>query len=374
MAEPSGSPGPPRGADKDFCERVAGFCIGRSAPFVQSENLSQFGRAFMKWDGQAGFTSLFNRPCPIFRDSDGQILTRISELRFKRLAATMSEMAALGFSGPVRLDMLDARRYGVSGKTGVSAPVVVYNRRETAKNLVLWPLAPYHTLGHKKFVHARPIDPIAFDDKNDLAIWRGNLSGTPNKALAIKNSPPRLALKIMEDLEAAGSDEELWELHRELMGITRYNFVLRYFMSEEMDVALTLRDQHKAARNTRLLKPLCKARKPVEWFFNSKYIFSLSGNDTGSNFLMAANSNSVVLKEEDGWELFYTNEFRPWEHYIPLSPGALDTEEKLAWAKDNPKACKEMSAAARAVCARFASAENRRHYLGAILSYLANAR
>ena len=350
------------------------FCIGPKAEFAKTENIKQFGRAFTQWDGHAGFEAICGRPCRIIRTDTGQIKTTVQKLRFKRVANAFSEMAALGHKAPVRLDMHDARGYGISDKTGVRAPVVVYNRRYNAKNLVLWPLAPYHTLGHPRFVHTTPVDQIPFDEKDNIAVWRGNLAGRPNKVLAPNNQRRRLAQIIMKSLETAESEAELWQHHEELMGITRYNFVLRYFMSDEMDVALTLRNQHKKARETRLLKSLCKNREPMEWFFKSKYVFSLSGNDTGSNFLMAANSNSVVLKEEDGWELFYSGEFRPWEHYIPLKPGALDAEEQLAWAKDNPKACKEMSRAAQAVCAKFASPENRRVYLSEILAYLSNER
>ena len=85
---------------------------------------------------------------------------------------------------------------------------------------------------------------------------------------------------------------------------------------------------------------------------------------------MAANSYSVVLKEEDGWALFYTNAFRPWEHYIPLLLGASDIEEKLEWARANPKACQRMSKSARAVCAKLATPANRRLILLSVLAGL----
>lgn len=362
------------GPDLDFCHRIAEFCKGETAPFVETENLAQFGRAFTIWDGDSSFQSLFNRPCPYFRASPTRIETRIKEVRFKRVANTISEMAGLGHAAPLRLDMHDARQYGVSAGTAVQAPVVGYNRKDNAKNLVLWPLAPYHNLGSPNFVHPAPIDPVPFDEKSDIAVWRGNLTGRSRPAMTPNAPQGRLAQAIMSALVAAKTEDTIWKCHEELMGITRYNFVFRYHLSGEMDVALTLRDKDRLVRETTLLKPLCKRRVPVEWFFKSKYIFSLSGNDTGSNFLMAANSNAVVLKEKDSWELFYTAEFRPWEHYIPLERGAVDAEEKLAWARDNPKACKEMSRAAQAVCAKFASAENRRIYLSEILSYLAQPR
>lgn len=95
-------------------------------------------------------------------------------------------------------------------------------------------------------------------------------------------------------------------------------------------------------------------------------MLSLSGNDTGSNFLPAAASNSVILKEEDGWEVFYSAAFRPWEHYIPLSEGAGDVAEKLAWARAHPEESAAMASASRAVFDALTAPENREAYLEAI--------
>nr|WP_237422087.1 glycosyl transferase family 90 [Frigidibacter albus] len=102
---------------------------------------------------------------------------------------------------------------------------------------------------------------------------------------------------------------------------------------------------------------------PPAWFHGFRYLLSLSGRDGGSNFLPAAQTQGVVLKEEDGWELFYSGAFHPWEHFIPLAPGAVDLEERLEWARGNPAACQQMSKAARDVCARIANAETRRAWL-----------
>lgn len=79
-----------------------------------------------------------------------------------------------------------------------------------------------------------------------------------------------------------------------------------------------------------------------------RYQLCLAGFDVGTSFIWAANSNSVVLNEEAGWEVYYSALFRPWEHYIPLGPGCGDLALRLDWARANPDACRAMSAAARA--------------------------
>lgn len=356
--------------DKAFAGRIAAFCLGTRTQTQAAEKLRFFGPGFTDWDGQDRFLDQFGRPSPLYRKEDGTIATAIVEMEYNRARSAIAEMDALGNRSPIRVDMHDARDYGLA-KRGVSGtPVVGYNRRIGASNMVLWPLSSYHTIGAKQFVHATPIDPIPFEQKRDVACWRGNLTGRTNRALAPLDKKRRFAFRILKDLENAVTDEEIWRLHEEMMGITRYNLVRRYCLSKEINAALVFPKHHENVSKTALLEPLSKNRVGLDWFFQHKYILSLSGNDTGSNFLMAANSNSVVLKERDRWELFYTGEFRPWEHYIPLSVGALDVDEKLAWAKENPKACKDMVRAAQGVCARFASAEIRQAFLSEILHAL----
>lgn len=356
--------------DPKFSARVAAFCLGVRAKNRGPDPVSMFGKAFTYWDGHAKIINKFGKDSDVLRAKDGTFVTLRPESRFLRITRALTEVASYGFQSPLRLDMHDARDYGLP-KTRARTPVLVYNRRAGAQNMVLWPLSNYHTIGERRFVHSTPIDPIPFENKANMAVWRGALSGRPNIALAPNAKHRRFGSEILRDLNQPQTDEALWALHEELMGITRYNLVLRYFMSKEMDVGLTLTDALKTARETSLLAPLCRNRTAIDWFFKSKYVLCLTGNDTGSNFLPAANSNSIVLKEDDGWEHFYSGEFRPWEHYIPLRLGALDLEEKLAWARDNPKACKEMVRAAQIVCAKLASPENRRVYLNEILSNLA---
>ena len=115
---------------------------------------------------------------------------------------------------------------------------------------------------------------------------------------------------------------------------------------------------------------LCHPKQSRTWFQKFRYILSLSGNDTGSNFLSAASSNALILTKEDGWELFYTDAFKPSVHYVPLENGAQDVVEKLTWARANPDKCKAMSDAATGLYDQFASPENR----AAILTQIAAQR
>ncbi len=358
--------GPNRPRDNRFVQDVVVHCLGQPAtpaPLITRRNAS---RIYAKWDGGALIVNADGTRLPIGFDPAGHCRAKPRTIKMDRVEGVINEMLALGLRGPVAIDMQDARRFGTSDETTVRGPLLVYNRRTNAKNLVLWPLPAYHTQGAEHFVHQTPIDPIPFAGKHDKAVWRGNLTGTPNRALAPDTPRRRMANIILAEVQKTDDEETLMALRQELMGITRYSLVTRHHFSDSIDAAFALRPNFKEVSKSPLLSMFCKGRVRPDWFYKSKYILSLSGNDTGSNFLLGANSNSVVLKEEDGWELFYTSQFRPWEHYIPLELGALDIEEKLEWAKANPAACMEMSKAAREVCAKFATPANRAAILGAV--------
>lgn len=355
--------------DTIFAQRVAEHCLGTRAVNAEPEQRSHFSLACTRWDGALGLLDKFGTPQPLALLDDGQIVPTTLERKFQRVAATLNEIKGYGHAAPLRLDMMDARAYGLADSP-VDWPVITYNRRQNAKNLVLWPLVGYHSPGARAYMHQTPIDTLPFAQKSEIARWRGALAGTPNVALRPAPGRRRFAADMLADISPECSEAELNLLHQELMGVTRYNLVFTQQTSPNIDAFFTLQDDQKTALNSPLLAPLCKPRVPLDWFFQSKYILSLAGTDTGSNFLMAANSNSITLKEDDGWELFYTSEFKPWQHYIPLKLGAVDLEEKLEWAKANPQLCQAMSKAAQAVCAQFAAPQNRDLFLSLVLEGL----
>jgi hypothetical protein len=122
-----------------------------------------------------------------------------------------------------------------------------------------------------------------------------------------------------------------------------------------------------------LLAPYCTPRQDRAFFQRFRYQLCLTGYDHGSNFIGAIDGQSVLLKEEDGWEVFYSRRFQPWKHYIPLERYCGDITEKLAWARENSHKCKGMAAAARAEAAALRKPATRRAIMARILDGLAAA-
>ncbi|MBL4807996.1 MAG: hypothetical protein JKY31_12040 [Rhodobacteraceae bacterium] len=356
--------------DLAFEERVARHCIGKIAFDNPTTKKPAYSPIFARWDGAQQVLDKFNKKLPVVWGTDGFFHTKPGTQNLFRVAQTLTEIKSIGRQSELCLDMQDARFYGIDGISDIANPIIVYNRQPKTTNMVLWPLPGYHTLGSTEYAQTTPIDTLDFDQKLDTAGWRGRINGTTIKELAPNLEKYRLSTLILEDFSDAKTAVEIEGYHQELMGLTRFNLVSRSLFSENIDAALTFDPRLNNFEDHPLFKLLCAKAVLPQWFFKYKYILSISGYDTGSNFFLAANSNSVVLKEEDGWELFYTAEFKPWEHYIPLSKGALDVEEKLDWAKQNPVKCMAMSAASRRVCAKFANEASRTNILRTVFDAL----
>ncbi len=352
--------------DRAFETSVADYCIGNIIFNNKSVERPDYSPIFAHWNGFKKITGSAGQDMPIVLGDDGNFHSKPLVENLSRVSETLNEIKRIGRKGEIFIDMQDARNFGITGISDIKNPTIVYNRRPKTTNLVLWPLPGYHTLGSKEFVHAFPIDRVEFDQKKDMAGWRGSINGKTIKELNPDVLENRISGVIVHDFLTATNDHEIEKYYQELMALTRFSLVSRSLFSENIDALLIYDKRLNPLRKHPLIKMLCTKRVPLNWFFKFKYILCLSGYDTASNFFAAANSNSVVLKEDDGWELFYTGEFKPWEHYIPLEKGALDVEEKLEWAKSNQSRCKEMSAASREVCAKFANRAARENILRSV--------
>ncbi len=367
-AEPLRRPPP---VDRLFVESVARHCAPHAPHPDAPLDTRRHSALQAVWDGRGKVLDRHGKPWPVIRVDGWErdiFLARPRVPKLDRLQGVLNEVLSLHRPRQMEVDMQDGRNLGADGMRAPDVPIVTYNRRPDAANLVLWPLPGYHTIGERHFAQPETPDPIPFEEKADRLAWRGNLAGRALSGRFDPELPRRPSHQILQDLmkTTRGSETEM-ALEAEMMQLTRYDFVTRHFGQADFDIGFTLPDQFSRLREGSLLSLYCMKHEPLSWLYGSRYIASLSGHDTGSNFFTAANSNSVVLKEEDGWELFYTGAFRPWQHYVPLEPGAGDVEEKLDWARNNPARCAEMIAASQAMCARFASPKYRREILNLIL-------
>ncbi|WP_158442346.1 glycosyl transferase family 90 [Paracoccus aminophilus] len=283
---------------------------------------------------------------PVRRRGDGSFVVGGPEHKIHRTAGVANELSLYAKTGKFLVDMEDGRRVGATGGKPIGGPIISYCRRKGAENVFLWPLPEYHSIGAEHYPGLNYSDNVSFQNKADQIVWRGALSGhCSDVEHDVFEDPTRKVIERHEvgDLNAS---EALALLRKN----TRFRLVERYLDHPDFNINLVPTDKVKKFLNQIGLSNFASPARAHGFFTRYKYIASLRGNDTGSNFLEMANTNSAVMKEEDGWELFYSYLFKPWVHYIPLVSGAHDVVEKLNWARQNEWKVEEISRRARASC------------------------
>ena len=352
-------------ADTLFANHVAAHCLGTKAYNGPARAL---GQTAVQWS-DAGFTDRDGAPVGMVQNGN-RVLLAEGQDRYERSQGALDEFLRHGGTSPVWVDMMDARFAGSQGKRNPPHNTLAYNRRPGAPNLVLWPLPGYHTLAPRGAPGGYPVDDIPFADKADTCAWLGNMTGRMVPALSPAGKDLKTAYALRDMAKTLKPKDDWQPLIDAFMSTPRYNVVKSLHADPDFALGFVLRGDWKPLAGSPLFDGLTHPEQPLTWFHGHRYVLSLSGNDTGSNFLMAAASNSVILKEEDGWELFYTDAFKAWTHYIPLQQGAVDLVEKLAWAKANPKACAAMAQSATALYDAFAAPANRKAILERIIAGL----
>lgn len=346
----------PRQKAEEFIEDVSAFCL-QGQCHTGTEPLGIASELACHWDGGRHLIdpsgspshSTFIAEVP---DHSRGIAISHPDLDFKqrRAEAVINDILRLGRREAVNIDMEDARWISAPHRPVLAEPLLCHNRRSGARNIILWPLPEFMGPGHRGYVTPCP-DRISFDDKQDKLVWRGMISGNERRDTL---RPGPSSLRYLRELEAAGDDmqarNDAWE------GLSRTNrmaIVRRLFRHPHCDVSVTLAWRVRHLAHDPLLAPYCTPRREPAFFYGFRYQLCMTGFDHGSNFMQMINSQSVLLNEEDGWEVYYSGRFKPWKHYIPLQRYCDDIEEKLDWARENPNECKEMSRAARDEAALF---------------------
>ena len=238
-------------------------------------------------------------------------------------------------------------------------------------NAVLWPLPDQHAIGLPGFDPGAPADDIPWADKEDQLVWRGMISGSEMREGVKPGPASHVWLDRLAKAQGGDARAAAWQ------GLTRTNrlaFLDRFIGHPDFDIGAVMAPAFAAFADDPLLAPFCRPREPRGFFHRFRYQLCMTGYDHGSNFISAIDSRSVLLAEDDGWEVFYSGRFRPWQHYIPVSRHLADIEEKLAWARAHPDECQRMSERARAEAAHLRDPAARRRLMSLILDGLAASR
>ncbi|MEE2861189.1 MAG: glycosyl transferase family 90 [Pseudomonadota bacterium] len=364
----------PPPAPEGWAEDVARFCLRGFDPAAKGgpEGMSPFA---CHWDGNR-VTDRHGQPrqfavtappgmAPVALAREGR------HFKLIRAEGVMNDILRLGRRDAAWIDMEDSRWFGSPQGAALDRPVLCHNRRAGAVNAVLWPLPDQHAIGLPGFDPDAGPDPVPFEEKEDRLIWRGMISGSEMRPGVKPGPAAHVWLTRLAEAATPANRDAAWQ---GLCRTNRLDFVRRFFDHPDFDLGVVMAWGWRQMAHDPLLAPYCKPRSGPRTFRRFRYQLCLTGYDHGSNFIAAIDSNSVLLAEEDGWEVFYSGRFRPWQHYVPVARHAADIEDKLAWARAHPAECQAMSAAARSEAAHLRDPEARPRLLRLILDGLAAAR
>lgn len=245
----------------------------------------------------------------------------------------------------IRYDLLEIyRRYNVDTKKRI--------RVATWADSIDWHKTP--TIAKTRHIHAQTMvkrfcvllrlrsrihfgairsDPVPFDQKRNMLLWRGGPSGP-----GFHNEyPPELMKPSREDCL------KRW----------CHNPATR----EEIDVGLTKKWKYED------FKQYLKNKLDIRQMLEYKYLLSIEGNDVASNLKWMLASNSLVLMHQPYVESWFAESLlRPYVHYVPVKDDFSDLHTQKQWCDRHPDKCKKIVERAQAYVQPFRNVE-REYYL-----------
>lgn len=100
--------------------------------------------------------------------------------------------------------------------------------------------------------------------------------------------------------------------------------------------------------------PLCS---PLSTEDQTKFRYQIYVEGNGGAYRLGGmlRSRSVILRVESRFRLWFDDELRPWEHFVPVRADLSDLLEKVRWCRDNDPECRAMVETAAAVGERLLS-------------------
>lgn len=103
---------------------------------------------------------------------------------------------------------------------------------------------------------------------------------------------------------------------------------------------------------------------------NYKYIINVDGSVSAFRLGFELGMNSVILKVNSDYKMWYSNLLIPMKHYIPIKHDCSDLVEKILWCKNNDNECKKIASNAVKFYEKYLSKEGILDYFSKSLNDL----
>ena len=168
------------------------------------------------------------------------------------------------------------------------------------------------------------IEPVAWEDKVETAIFRGSSTGT---GVTIATNPRLKAAAMSENGEVDPVDN----IPFLDAGITKWNLRPRkiegnHRLQTIKDTGLKLVDHMSTQDQAKY-----------------KYILHIDGHVSAFRLSTDMSMMSTVLKVESEWKVWFSDFIVPWVHYVPVAADLSDLIDKIKWCKANDDKCREIA-------------------------------
>ncbi len=238
-------------------------------------------------------------------------------------------------------DLQDARATNYADYFGTEKSIPVFqHHRRVGIPAIITTLIRYHESPSWNIPEI--IDTTSFHEKIPGVIWRGDLSGQVQSPLGFGGTH-----NVVNNISLS-DDQKITALRQS----ARFRLCQDHQDDDRVDVGLVIRwGSPTYPEPVSFLEPLCKPRITPQEHLSHRYLLALDGYDGPSSWYWMLNTNSLVLRQDSGWEMFGDNYFHPWVHFVPLCSDASDLNDKIAWCESHLDQCASIVANARAAWA-----------------------
>lgn len=204
---------------------------------------------------------------------------------------------------------------------------------------------------------------IKWKDKINTAFFRGRDTGC---SLKIEENP---RLKITQ-LNFLWKNNDNYNQNNPIDGIPFLNAgIISY--SKRLKINNGMVDFHnikKLKNNNIHLMDFVSMEEQSKY----KYVIYIEGNSAAYRLAHMLKFNSLILKVDSKYKLWFEDLLKPYKHYIPIKHDLMDLDEKIKWCKLNDNKCYEIVKNANQFYKKYINKESIYDYLQEICYNIAS--
>jgi len=214
---------------------------------------------------------------------------------------------------------------------------------------------------NNNYIHKK--DFVKWEDKINTAFFRGRGTGC---SLDIKDNPRLHITKINNEWKNNNN-------YNENNSIDKISFInagiIRFSRrSKANNGIMSFQDNKKLEREGVNLVEFVDHKEQKKY----KYLVYIEGNSAAYRLPYMLSLNSLVIKVNSKYKLWFEHLLKPYEHYVPVKHDLSDLANSVKWCKQNDKKCKDIMLNANNFCKTYFTKSYIYDYMQNIFIKIAN--